>query len=56
MHAAQFSPFFFAFADRSAQVGLGTSFLTYFGYALLVAFGYVRDFFSKYVLAGRPRS
>jgi len=28
-------------------VGLGTSFLTYFGYALLVAFGYVRDFFSK---------
>merc|ERR1711991_1267823 len=28
-------------------VGFITSFLTYFGYALLVAFGYVRDFFSK---------
>jgi len=28
-------------------VKLGTSFLTYFGYALLVAFGYIRDFFSR---------
>ncbi len=29
------------------QVKLSTTILTYFGYALLVAFGYMRDFFSK---------
>jgi hypothetical protein len=31
----------------SAQVKLSTTILTYFGYALLVAFGYLRDFMSK---------
>ena len=29
------------------KVKLSTTILTYFGYALLVAFGYLRDFMSK---------
>ncbi len=37
------------FMTRFFKVKLSTTILTYFGYALLVAFGYMRDFMSKYV-------